>query len=380
MLFDPRPVDSEVLVGGGWQRQRLVVAERRPTDGFLTLPAIEAGVQTTAVMRWNAEAQLGSLVTAQFDAGVLSARDVPSFTGAGHALAHGFFAWAGRQRNRWRRLTLDFVLCDFEAVQEQIQYQYDAQDFELISPLYLGMEVQEDNIFEIGSKADELRAVHPRLVATAITLINRAAGRTVWIRTPDELLGMFASWYWDGDTHTTDGDAIDGLKDRFGEDDAELEHCLPSVVRPELCPEDMDVCGWDPRQRRFKHAHALGIATLRRLRRFNGGWVRRFCLELEVLTLLLRKAGNRRLFDTTYQPQAAYATCTLVAEDNPRITELLDDHYEHMASSSEGSTYLGFIPLATTPDAIRTQYADWALGFSILNQIDRVLDLLTSYQ
>jgi len=380
MLFDPGQADSEVLVGEQcWQQRRIALAERQPTDDFLTLPAVGTEVQTRAVMRWNALGQIGSLVTAQFDAGVLRARDVPGFTGAGHALANGFFAWAKRQCNSWSRLTLNLVLCDTAAVQEQIQYQYDASDFDPTSPLFLGMEVHEDNVYEIGQKADDLRAVHPRLVPTAITLINRAAGRTVWIRTPDEFLGMFSSWYWDGDTHATDEDALETLQDRFGEEDSELDHYLPSVVRPELCPEDMDVVAWDSRQRKFRHSHALGVGALRRLRRFNGGWVRRFCLELEVLTLLLRKAGNRRLFDTTYQPQAAYATCTLVAEDNPRITELLDDHYEQMSSSSEGSTFLGFIPFATTPDAIRAQYADWALGFSILNQLDRVLEMLTDH-
>ncbi|CAN7792271.1 PRTRC system protein F [Caballeronia sp. LjRoot34] len=381
MLFDPGQADSEVLVGEQrWQQRRIALAERRLTNDFLTLPAIDTDVQTKAVMRWNAQGQIGSLVTAQFDAGVLRARDVPGFAGAGHALAHGFFAWAKRQCNAWRRLTLNLVLCDVAAVQEQIQYQYDASGFDPSSPLYLGVEVGEDNIYEIGPKADELRAVHPRLVSTAITLINRAAGRTVWIRTPDEFLGMFASWHWDGDTHATDEAALESLRECFGEEDSELERYLPSVVRPELCPDDMDVVGWDSRQRKFRHSHALGIAALRRLQRLKGGWIRRFCLELEVLTLLLRKAGNRCLFDTTYQPQAAYATCTLVADDNPRITELLDDHYEHMASSSEGSTFLGFIPFATTPDAIRAQYADWALGFSILNQLDRVLEMLTDHK
>lgn len=378
MLFDSRTPGAEIAVDArNWQSQRASSPRRRPAHDFLTLPAIRPEVHTHAVMRWNVESEVGALIAAQFEAGVIRSRDVSSFSGAGNALAQAFFAWQARQRADWERLSFHFVLCDLQAVQEQIQYQYDSSDFEPSSPLYLGIEITEDHVFEIGTRAAALRNVHPRLLPTAITLINRAAGRTVWIRTPDEFMGMFASWYWDGDTHSTDDDVREILVDRFGEDEEEIENYLPSVVRPDLCPDDMDVYGWDARRRGFKRSHALGVASLRRLRRFNGGWVRRFCLELEALTLLLQKAGNRNLFDCSYRPECVYAASSLVAQDNPRIGELLDSHYDHMGSSGEGSLYYGFIPLASEPDAIRKQYADWSLALSILNRLDRVLALMS---
>jgi PRTRC genetic system protein F len=378
MLFDPSSTGSEVTVAGErWQSKRAAIAGCRPANDFLTLPEIDPDASTNAVMRWPVEAELSNAIAAQFEAGVLLPGDVRSFTGAGNALGQAFMAWQTRRRTRWQRLAFDFVICDTPAVHEHIQYQYDASDFTPAAPLYLGIEIPEDNVFEIGSRAGVLRKAHPRLVSTAITLINRAIGRTIWIRMPDEFLGMFASWYWDGDTHCTDEQARETLEDRFGEDEQEMEHYLPSAVRPQLCPDDMDVVAWDARRRHFRRPHALGIASLWRLRRFTSGWVRRFCFELEALTLLLRRAGDRNLFDCSYRPECAYAASTLIFEDNAHIGQLLDDHDEHLASSGEGSTFYGFIPFASTPDAIRKQYADWELGLSILNQLDRVLALLS---
>lgn len=374
MLFDPRASGSEVAVSGKcWQSQRSSAPGRRPAHDFLTLPAFGTDVSTNAVMRWKADQDVASLVAAHFESGILKAGDVPNFKGAGHALAHGFFAWATRNKPPFRRLNFNFVLCDVDAVLEEIQYQYDSRDFSPESALYLGIEIPQENVFEIGPRAAKLRRLHPRLVSTAMVLINRAAGRTLWVRTPDEFLGMFASWYWDGDPHTSDEDAKEVLEDRFGEDEEEMEHYFPSVVRPELCPDDMDVCTWNSGSRRFGQKPALGVAALRRLQRFSSGWVRQLCRDLEVLTLMLRAAGNRSLFNCAYQPGCAYAASTLIVEDGPRIGELLDSHYEHLASSGDGSLYYGFVPFASTPDAIRTQYADWSMGLSILGQLDRVL-------
>lgn len=379
MLFVPQQSGSQVAVAGEhWQPRRSAAAERQPAHDFLTLPAIDPAVRASAVMRWNVETQVAGLISAQFESGALKPRDVRVFSGAGNALAEGFFAWAKRQTPLFRRLNFNFVICDLEAVREQIQYQYDASDFEPTSCVYLGIEMQEESIFEIGERANKLRAVHPRLLASALTLINRAAGRTIWVRTPDELLGMFASWYWEGNSHAADDDVLEELKDRFGDDEAEIENYLPSVVRPELCPEDLDVCGWNQRKKRFEHKPALGVAALRRLQRFNSGWTGRLCLELEELTSLLQKAGNRSLFDCAVRPECAYAAATLIAEDGPHIGALLDDHYEHLAQSGEGSTFYGFVPFASTPDAIRKQYADWSLGLSILGQLDRVLATLAA--
>ncbi|SAK89307.1 hypothetical protein AWB82_06252 [Caballeronia glebae] len=324
-------------------------------------------------MRWNAEKDVAGLISAQFNSGVLRPRDVPEFKGAGDALAHGFFAWAKRQMPRLDCIGFDFVLCDLAAVQEVVQYQEDSSDFNPTSPVYLGIEITEENIFEIGRRVAELRDVHPRLVSTAMVLINRAAGRTIWVRTPDEFLGEFASWFWDGDSQATDEEARETLTDRFGEDEAEIEHYLPSVVRPQLCPDDMDVYRWHAKSRRYLPQRALGVAALRRLQRFTSGRTRRICAELEKLSLMVQRVGNRSLFGCDYRPRCAYAAATLTVQNDQRVGEVLDSHYEYLASAGDGTTYLGFTPIAFIPDAIRQQYANWSQGLSILGQLDRVI-------
>jgi PRTRC genetic system protein F len=329
-------------------------------------------------MRWNAEKEVAGLISAQFDSGVLQARDVPEFKGAGDALAYAFFAWARRHTAQMRCLNFNFVLCDVSAVREVVQYQEDAGDFEETSPIYLGIEIEQESICEIDGRAAQLRKVHPRLVSTAMVLINRAAGRTMWVRTPDEFLGEFASWFWDGDSNATDAEARETLADRFGEDEAEFEHYLPSVVRAELCPADMDVIRWHPTRRTIVHQPALGVAALRRLQRFTSGSTRRICRELEKLTLMLQRAGNRSLFEYTFRPRCAYAAATLTVQNDSRIGELLDSHYEYLSSVGDGTTYYGFVPFASTPDAIRQQYADWAMGLSVLGQLDRVIASLAA--
>ncbi|MBC8640759.1 PRTRC system protein F [Caballeronia sp. EK] len=379
MFFDPRPSGAEVAVSGEpWQSRRAPAARRPATHDFLSLPAIGSDVQTRAVMRWNAEKDVASLICAQFNSGVLRTRDVPGFKGAGDALANGFFAWAKRHTPRMHCLGFNFVLCDVQVVLEAVQYQGDRSDFNPTSPVYLGIETAEENIFEIGRRAAELRSVHPRLVSTALVLINRAAGRTMWVRTPDEFLGEFASWFWDGDPQATDKEAREMLTDRFGEDEAEIEHYLPSVVRPQLCPDDMDVCRWHAKSRRYLPQRALGVAALRRLQRFTSGRTRRICAELEKLSLMLQRVGNRDLFGCEYRPQCAYAAATLTVQNDSRVGEVLDSHYEHLASAGDGATYYGFTPLASTPEAIRNQYANWSQGLSILGQLDRVIACLAA--
>jgi PRTRC genetic system protein F len=378
MFFDPRPAGSEVAEAGErWQPARIAAARHRPPNDFLTLPAFDASITTKAVMHWGASPSHAALVASHFDAGALRARDVDAFQSAGQAMASGVAGFINRHQARWTRLNVSFVLCDVEAIREQIQYSCNSGEFEPTSSLYLGLEVGEEQLYELGARAHEMRLVHPRLVSTVMTLINRAAGRTVWVRTPDEFLGMFAQWFWDGDPTSSDEDVAEELRDRFGDDKDETAHYLPSTVRPELCPTDMDVGTWSPTRRRFVLNHALGLASLRRLRRFHTGWIRRLCLELERLTLLLRRAGNRSLFDWGFRPESVYPACSLINEDCEHIPELLDSHYEYFNSGGDGSLFLGFVPLAETADEIRKQYADWALGFSILNCLDRVIALVT---
>ncbi len=75
--------------------------------------------------------------------------------------------------------------------------------------------MQEENIFDIGEKVAQLRAVHPRLVPTTMALINRAMGRTIWVRTPDEVRDLYSAQYPELTTAAIDGPEYSGEVMRF---------------------------------------------------------------------------------------------------------------------------------------------------------------------
>jgi PRTRC genetic system protein F len=328
-------------------------------------------------LKWPADRETTHLVGKQFESGPLRAADVKSFAGASDALAQALFAWIARECGAMKRLLFRPYLFDTKAVQEQIVYQTDASDFEPTSPLYLGLETPDDHIYVIDGRAAPLMKAHPRLLATALILINRASFRTLVMRTPDDFLSMFAQWNWDGDPWCADEDAIDLLKDRYGDDPNEFEHYLPSVVRSDVCPPSMEIGHWNEKRRCWRNDPALGIVALRRLQWTQTGWVRSLCAELERLTILLSQAGPRALFDWSFRPEVIYAATSIAACDDAYTGDILDTHYEYFNSGGDGSLFHGFIALAQSPSAIRKQYADWSLGFSILRQVDRVTTLLT---
>ncbi|MGF6851133.1 PRTRC system protein F [Paraburkholderia sp. CI3] len=378
MFFDPQPADAVVALDGlSWQSPRRAVARRRAAHDFLTLPDVSRAVAARASLKWPADRELARLVGEHFESGPLRAADVKSFTGSGDAMAQALFAWIRRECGVMKRLCFRPYLLDSNGVQDQIMYQTDASGFEPSSPLYLGIETPEDRIYVIEDRAVPLGKAHPRLLATALILINRAAFRTLVMRTPDDFLSMFAQWHWDGDPHCDDEDAVDLLKDRFGDDPEEFQHYLPSVVRQELCPPSMEIGCYSTKHRAWRPYPALGIEALRRLGWTQGGWIRALCAELERLTVLLSSVGRRALFDWSFRPEVIYAATSIAARDDVYTGDVLDTHYEYFNSGGDGSLFHGFIALAQSPDDIRRQYADLSLGFSILRQVDRVVALIT---
>ncbi|WP_243772233.1 PRTRC system protein F [Burkholderia anthina] len=57
--------------------------------------------------------------------------------------------------------------------------------------------------------------------------------------------------------------------------------------------------------------------------------------------------------------------------------DLLDNHFDCATQSGDATTYSGFSRLASSPKAIRRQYADLALAFRILTHLDRLLALVS---
>jgi PRTRC genetic system protein F len=378
MLFDPRAADPEVAVHGTqWQPAGNAAARRGSANGFLTLPDVAPVIPGRAGVKWRPDPAVAQLVGRHFDAGFLRAADVSKYTGAGDAIAQALFAWVTRQCGTLKRLSFYPVLFDATAVQEQVMYQTDAGDFEVTSPLYLGIETADDFVYVIEERAIALRKAHPRLLATALILINRASFRTLTVRTPDDFIALFSQWHWDGDPWCTDDEAVDHLKERFGDEPNEYEHFLPSVVRDALCPPSMDIGRYDVRRHQWRSFPALGISALRRIGWTQKGWVRQLCAELEQLALLLASAGKRPLFDWSFRPESVYAAASIAATDDTHVTDVLDTHYEYFNNGGDGSLFHGFLALADSPTDIRKQYSDLSLGFSILRQVDRVIALIS---
>lgn len=377
MLFDPATADSHFTLGAGgsWQPPRAAVTRRGPAADFLTLPSVGDDVPAVARVKWREDVSLTSLVRKHFLHGPLRAADVNDPVDAGDAFQQAFFTWAKRHTEPLSRITLKPRLFDSRAVRDVLQHTGTTNNDEDPSPLFFTLESPEEWLCSFGAMVGRLRAAHPLLLRTVMSVINRASMRTVWLRTPDWFMYEFSCWYWDGDEGITDAQADEMLKERFGEDEEARKAYLPSTVRPMLCPEDTVPTEYS--RGRWRLRPALTDDELRALRSRSRGAVRRVCTELLRLNRLMHGTRRRNLFDACYQTNPVYAGCGVVFDGNEFIGDLLDCHFDSEAQSGEATTYHGFIALGNDARAIRRQYADWTLGFSILTCLDRLLALVT---
>jgi PRTRC genetic system protein F len=392
MLFDSRPTGSDLdaAIASRYHASRHTAAGHRPAHGFLTVPTLGSAVPIKPTLRRGTPTELKDLVIAQFGSAECLATHVRVPKDAGHAFVQGFFGWVQSQLPELDRLHMHFRLMDANAVQESIQYQYDGSEFNPTSPLFLGIEFEEERIFTIGEKVRSLRRAHPRLLATMLHLLNVSSGYTVFVRLPDEFLEMMATWYWEGDSSASDEDVDDILAERFGQDKEEYHRYLPSEAGEALLPQDARYFCYDHELGRYRRQRTLGSVSLSRLRRKRDALIRALTSELLVLHGLLARARRRFrkapphapkcLFGIVYFASPVYSAASLVMADDDLIGHLLDDHF-NCESQGDGTTYQGFTPFATDRRAIRKQYSDWSLAFQIMGSMDRVLTLISdSYQ
>lgn len=353
-------------------------ARRRPASDFLTLPGLADTVPAVGRIQFHTPEAVRSLILQQFEHRRLAAKDVRSTGDAAEMFGQAFFAWARRHLGALRRLSLQIHVMDADSVRNAIQHQYDHDDFKGESPLYLALGSEGEPIYNLKPAADRLRRAHPLLLGTALHLVEAASFRTVWIRTPHELLSHFAAWYWDGDESTTDQEAKESLADRFGEDEAEIEEFLPSVVWEDFCPAKLGLWTEKKGTRQIRRRPGLSSADLKSIAAQPDGRAKRLCAELIRLQSLLRGHRAKQLFDRCYSANPVYAACGLVWDHTDRVAQMYDDIYEHESQTGEATTFFGFVPFATDAGAMRQQYADWAYGFEMLSCIDRVLCHITT--
>lgn len=375
MLFDPRPTNECFIESGpGWTPSRQPPAARgRPADGFLTLPTLPAEIPARGKLLYGEGADTLRLIRKQFETGVLAARDVKGAASAGDAFAQAMFAWLRRRMPKCKRLSYSFALLDLAAAREQVD-QF-GHDDELHAPLYLAIELEGENVFEIGERADAMRRADPALLYTAIHLVNEAAGRSLFVRTPDELADMFARWWWECDPTMSDEDAREFLAERLGDDGCEIERYLPSTVLPVLAPDDA-VPAFARRDKTLR-IQCLRTAQLEGLLTRQRGLPRRICRALLDLQAVLARTRRSRALNHAQWAEPAYSAATLCMWREHWVGQILDDHFESLNCSGDATMYQSLIPMADTPRAIRRQFKQLADMLDVIAALDRVLTLIS---
>ncbi|AZG17096.1 PRTRC system protein F [Cupriavidus pauculus] len=378
MLFDPRSFVPSVDAGQpGWSPERQPpVAERRPAHDFLTLPSLADGIPHRALVTFGDEADVLDLVRTQFATGVLRASDVTNPASAGDAFAQAMFAWLAKRMPTCRRLNFSFSLIDTGAAREQLmQFGWDDQ---VDAPLFLAIDMPGDDVYFIGdARANALRAVHPHLLYTAMSLINSASAKSVFLRTPDVLLDLFARWYWEYDpTISDDDEARAFLTEHCGMDAEDVTRYLPSTVRPELAPDDVlpAYCHANPESRKLR---VFGSRTLRELARGQRGWIKDLCVALAELNLAIKRQGSRSAIAGSQWAEPAYAAATLAYTRSDYVTQVLDDLYDGYNCNGDATMFQCFIPIAGEPKAIREQFEDLSSMLQIVDALDRVITLIS---
>ncbi len=326
-------------------------------------------------LKWREDVHLSDLVLKHFQYGPLRAADVNDPADAGDAFQQAFFAWGRRQYGKLSRLKFEPALYDAHAVRDVLDMLGNDSNDDDPTPLFFGMSLEDEGVYALGDAANTLRSTHPQLLRTVMSVIAHASARTMFVRMPDWFMYEFSCWYWDGDESISDQDADDLLRDRFGDDSESREEYLPSVVRPQLCPDD--ACSSVYVDGRWRGQRILTGPQLRALRNRSKGMPRRVCTEVLALMELMRASRRRDLFDVAYSTNPVYAMCSLVMERNQFVWDLLDHHFDGEAQCGDATTYSGFSRLASSAKAIRRQYADMALAFRILTHLDRLLALVS---
>lgn len=315
------------------------------------------------------------LAKAHFEAGPLLARHVKAPTSAGDALAQAMFSWLKRNKPRCKRLTFGFALLDHDAAQQQVS-EYGMED-NLTSELFLGIELPEENVFEIGPSVERLQKVHPGLPCTLMPLISQASAKSVFIRTPEYFLDLFARWWWEWDWSSSDEDAREHLKGMHEMADEDLEHYLPSKVKPLIAPEYCYPHMWAGK-RRSGDVRPLRPHEVRRIAATSGRWVQRVCSSMLELDAAIRRGKYSEAFTAAVWAEPAYAAASIGFFRDEWISELLDDHFNYINSSGEGTYFQSLLPLTADPEKVPEQYQDLLYMFDIVRALDRLLVAVTT--
>ncbi|MGG2041476.1 PRTRC system protein F [Burkholderia gladioli] len=379
MLYGTPGLDSVLVDGAGphWESARHSAPRSGSADGFLTLPMLSECVPVAAVYRWRTELDLAEMVKLHFINGPLRAADVENPSGALDAFKQAFKVWLGRVGMETLNVSYTPVLLEREAVVEMVECRCGDDESRLVSPLYLALEMADEGLYSLARFAPAAQQVHPLLLSSVISILDQVSCRTGLIRTPGWFLSQFSRYHWEYNESATDEEALEWLREMYEDDEKSIQRRLPSVVRPQVYPDDVRMPA-KVKGRRSRSFH-LSERELAELRPLAGGGMAKVCDELSTLSRLLRTAGKRFLLGDGIDGQPIYSLATVVIDENPLISELLDDHFNYAHQGGEETYFNGFIPLSTSSVTVAQQYRDLALGFRMLNHVDRLLGVLDTF-
>jgi PRTRC genetic system protein F len=184
---------------------------------------------------------------------------------------------------------------------------------------------------------------------------------------------MFGRWHWDYEILTDDEDARAHLKERFGDDDPDIDRYLPSVVRAALAPDEVL-----PKWQWIQADRPLKLLSRRRLRQLarvgQDDWRGSLCGALADLDLALARMGEASLMRSAQWAEPAYSAATIAYEHSDYVGEVLDDHFECANNGGYATYFQCFIPFADSTAAIKQQYSALHDTLKLIALLDRVLE------
>ncbi|WP_321817861.1 MULTISPECIES: PRTRC system protein F [unclassified Paraburkholderia] len=379
MLFDPSSVDRSFDAGAGeaWQPAGVAAPRHRAAASVLTLPDFADAVPREATIRWRPDTQLDALVLEQFRHAPLRAADVETPCSPVDAFQQAFFAWVRRQMSQpLSFISMGLQLCDTNAVLDAIDHQHEAKEFKPGSGLHLGIRLTDEWMHEVGALAESLRQAHPLLLHTLFAIVDRVSGKTVLIRTPAWYLSETAARYWDYNESATDEQAGEWLAEWYENDQEAIANHLPSVIRPQVYPDEVRCPAKLPGRR--VRSSELSDRELATLLASSTGLIANVCRELLALRSLLKKAGDRLLLGGGHDANALYSGCSFVLERTEWVVDVIDTHLNDGYQTGENSEFATFLTFSNTKQGIRAQYAQWGLAFQMLRRVDRLMALVVS--
>ncbi|AEA65847.1 PRTRC system protein F [Burkholderia gladioli] len=379
MLYGSSGLDSVLadVAGPHWESSRRSAPGSGSADGFLTLPTLSERVPVAGLYRWRTERDLAETVKMHFINGPLRPADVESPSGALDAFKQAFKAWLGRIGTETQNVSYTPVLLEREAVVEMVECRCNDDESSLASPLYLALEMADEGLYTLARFAPAAQQVHPLLLSSVISILDQVSCRTGLIRTPGWFLYQFSRYHWEHNESATDEEALEWLREMYEDDQESIQRRLPSVVRPQIYPDEVR----QPPKVKGRRSKSIQLLEreLAELQALAGGEMAKVCEELSTLSRLLRTAGKRFLLGDGIDGQPIYSLATVVIDENSLISELLDDHFNYAHQGGEETYFNCFIPFSTSSAAIAQQYRDLALGFRMLNHVDRLLGALNTF-